>query len=162
MRCALYLAVLICTTAFAALGGPVFVGSYAVYDGPVWSTNPPVYSAQEAAALLFGGTPSDYAISIDPSLDPSTITHSGWYDGWGEHSGMIFAENYKLDVDPAGYNDPGGSPTARSAYVRDGLGDTETYRNYVWLADSVPEPGTWALMTTGLALAALRRRKRPL
>ncbi len=78
MRCALYLAVLICTTAFAALGGPVFVGSYAVYDGPVWSTNPPVYSAQEAAALLFGGTPSDYAISIDPSLDPSTITHSGW------------------------------------------------------------------------------------
>jgi hypothetical protein len=162
MRCALCLGVLICMTAFAALGGPVFVGSYAVYDGPAWETNPPVYSAQEAAALLFGGSPGDYAISIDPSLDPSTITHSGWYDGWGEHSGMIFAENYKLDVDPPGYNDPGGAPTARSAYVHDGLDDTATYRNYVWLADSVPEPGTWALITTGLALAALRRRKRPL
>jgi hypothetical protein len=141
-----------------------FVGSYAVFDGPNWPSNPAVYSGREAAALIFGGLPTDYLISIDPSMDPNTITMTAWYDGWGEHQGMIFNHDYKLDVGNPGYNDPGGLNTARSAYVRDGLSDTNTYRNYVWRADVaplVPEPTTMALLGSGALglVAKLRRRK---
>src|SRR5438445_957071 len=58
----------------------VYVGSYQVGDGPVWSTNPQVYSARGAAALLFGGLDADYAISTDPD----TVNHLAWVDGWGD------------------------------------------------------------------------------
>jgi hypothetical protein len=30
-----------------------YVGNFAVADGPLWTTNPPTYTGQEAAALLF-------------------------------------------------------------------------------------------------------------
>lgn len=61
-----------------------YIGSFYVGDGPGWSTNPPVYSGVEAAALIFGGDPSDYAISTDPNTtDPSTITHTAWASSWG-------------------------------------------------------------------------------
>ncbi len=144
----------------------VFVGSYAVFDGPSWPTNPPVYSGREAAALIFGGLFTDYAISIDPSMDPNTITNTAWYDGWGEHQGMIFHEDYKLDVGNPGYNDPQGLNTARSAYVQDGLFDTQAFRNYVWRVDRepgrVPEPASiavWSILAAGAACVAYRRRK---
>jgi gliding motility-associated-like protein len=107
----------------------VFVGSYAVNEGPEWGSNPPVYSAQEAAALIFGGSPSDYAISIDPSTsDPGTITFTAWYDGWGV-ADQIYAHDFKRDDDPTGYALPGGGNTAISAYVSD---HAMTQRNYVW------------------------------
>lgn len=145
----------------AAQAAPTFVGSYAVYDGPAWTGNPPVYSGREAAALIFGGSPIDYLISIDPSLDPNTITQTAWYDGWGEHGGMIFNQDYKLDLGNPGYNDPTGTGTARSAYVRDGLDDTSMYRNYVWTNDvaAAPEPASMALLGMG-ALPLLRRWRR--
>ena len=59
------------TTLFihAAHAGPIFVGSWDVYDAnaPDWfgyePDGPLAYTAQEAAALLFGGNPGDYSIS---------------------------------------------------------------------------------------------------
>ncbi len=114
-----------------------YVGFYEVNDGPSWPTNPPVYSGVGAAALLFGGSSNEYSISINSSQDPTTITHTAYYDGWGEHSGMVFADTYSLDAVPAGYSAPGGTATARSAYVSDGL--SNAYRNYVWRQDIAGE-----------------------
>lgn len=143
----------------AAMATPTYVGSYAVYDGPSWPSNPDVYSAKEAAALIFGGVADDYIVSIFAD----SISGTGWYDGWGEHSGMVFDDDYKLDLGAPGYNNPGGTGTARSAYVHDGLSDTDTYRNYVWRVDGtadVPEPAALALFGLGVVgLAFTRRRK---
>ncbi len=146
-----------------ASAAPMYVGSYAVYDGPNWWDNPDVFSAREAAALIFGGLYTDYFISIESNtIDSSTITHTAWYDGWGEHSGMVFDEDYKLDTGNPGYNDPAGVGTARSAYVHDGLSDTNTYRNYVWTSDAapVPEPATMLLFGTGILGLVGYNRKR--
>ncbi|WP_028862056.1 PEP-CTERM sorting domain-containing protein [Psychromonas aquimarina] len=138
---------------------PLFVGSYQVNDGPWWTTNPDVYSATEAAALIFGGSDTDYFISIIDSLDYTTITHTGWYDGWGEHSGMEFDENYSLDVGNDGYQFPSATNSARSAYVHDGLNDS--FVNYVWTSDvNVPEPAGIALLGLGLLGVGFSIRKR--
>lgn len=143
-----------------------YVGSFNVSDGPVWTTNPPVYSALEAAALLFGGSPADYAVSVDPNTtNPATITHTAYYDGWGEDC-AIYPETERVDVAPAGYADPGGVGTSRSAYVSD---HSCTVTNYVWrlaaqpaATVAVPTMGEWglALLASLAALAGLLQLRR--
>ncbi|CAM5792671.1 IPTL-CTERM sorting domain-containing protein [Ottowia pentelensis] len=139
-----------------------YVGSFHVQDGPAWGTNPPVYSGQEAAALLFGGSASDYAISINPSTtNPGTITHTAYYSTWGTGC-AVFPETARIDDAPPGYAVPGGAGTARSAYVADWCNSGQT--NYVWrLAPvapvSVPTLGQWSLLTLCLAAAGLGMRR---
>src|SRR5262249_4101413 len=72
-----------------------------VGEGALWSDNPPVYSAKEAAASLFGGNASDYRISTTES----TITDTGWYDGWGKPM-TVFNAGFKQDAPPARYANP--------------------------------------------------------
>lgn len=130
-----------------------FVGSFLVNNGPDWNTNPPVYSGQEAAALLFGGSPADYRISTNSNTtDPATITDTAWYSTWGT-SCSEQPQSYRVDDAPPGYNDPGGSGTAASAYVSDWCNGGQV--NYVW---SVPKPvpalSSWATIALCALLAA--------
>ena len=111
-----------------------YVGSFRVGDGPCWPSAPVCYTAQEAAALIFGGNPSDYSISTNSSTtNPLTITHTAWIDGYGDSRYFFNAapENYKLNTL---YNYP-----AFSAFVNDHSGSpispcskAAAYINYVW------------------------------
>lgn len=121
-------AFLLAAFAASAASAQTYVGSFKVSDGPGWGTNPPVYSGLEAAALLFGGVPSEYAISVDPNtIDPSTITHTAHYSVVYVAGCPIFPEGESVDNAPTGYDLPTGD---RSAYVSDNCYQGET--NYVW------------------------------
>lgn len=152
----------VATFVIPAAAAPTYVGSYQVDDGPFWTVNPTVYSAREAAALIFGGLPTDYFVSINPSLDSSTITFTGWYTTWGISGGQEYQQDFKK-LTGTGYNDPGGVDSAISAYTRDNaIGSA--YTNYVWSingAASVPEPSTYGLLGSGLVgmLFVIRRRR---
>lgn len=149
-----------------ANASPTFVGSWAVDDGPSWTTNPPVYSGQEAAALLFGGSPTDYLISVDPSLDPNSITGTSHYDGWAE-SDTIFAQDFHFDTGGAGYNSAPGVGSAWSSYVMD---HSDGARNFAWRvnrddvppanngAPVTPEPASFALLALGGIGTLLKKR----
>src|SRR5690606_29622867 len=116
--------------AVCAAGVAVYVGSFQVNDGPYWGNNPPVYSGQEAAALLFGGVPSDYWISTNPNTtDPNTITRTAWHSAWGVSGCNEHPDTYSFDAGAPGYNDPGGNNTASSAFVND---NCLSGVNYVW------------------------------
>lgn len=147
--------------AATASSAATLIGSYWVGAGPNWTTNPPVYTPQEAAALIFGGVASDYSISISSTI----VTHTGWEDGWGntQHlktdwfgQGSLgpVAENYSLTLG-TGYNDPVGGP-AFSAYVSDHDGaytnalSADASINYVFAATGVPEPSVWAMLLVGM------------
>ncbi len=145
----------------------VFVGSWSVGDGPVWTDNPPVYSGQEAAALLFGGVAADYAISTLGN-DPNLINFQAQVDGWADttflfNGGATVAQNYSLDTGGGGYDSNPGFQSAYSAYVRDhsGAGDQNT-RNWAFRDDGVvvPEPATWAMMIAGFGLVGFAARRR--
>ena len=154
----------------------IFVGQFDVGDGPLWTTEPQVLSARETAALLFGGSFTDYAISTNPNtIDPLTVNNMAWVDGWGNTSYLSpntpASEDFKLDVGPVGY-----TPGDFSAYVFDhdssnsgpyAPGNTTGNNvNYVWRYETgaaVPEPSSIVIFGIGAYVAgigAVRRRRR--
>lgn len=118
-----------------------FVGSYNVADGPAWSTNPPVYSAKDAAALIFGGSPNDYVIStLGP--DPNAVNNLAFYDGWGDTQYLTNpqSEDFKIDIGTPGYADPGGVGSSYSAYVNDHSFNAANANNFVFAVNNSSVP----------------------
>jgi hypothetical protein len=155
--------------AAAAEAAPVYVGSWEVDQGPYWTTQPLAYTGQQAAALLFGGSASDYAIST-VDANPLDINDMAWYSVLGVSGGFQFAQNY---VGPDSSQAPGFyysgagydniQTDAASAYVDDNaIGST--FINFAFrIADDstpVPEPLTLSLFGAGLAGAVFIVRAR--
>jgi hypothetical protein len=138
-----------------------YVGSFVVDQTPAvsWTLNPPVYTAQEAAAIIFGGSASDYAIStIDSS--PADINFDAWVDGWsdvshlgGSFGGTPVAENYDLsNASDPGYYNCGFTSCSFSALVMDHGPGGHPGVNYVFsVTAATPEPSALALLGSGLA-----------
>jgi hypothetical protein len=139
----------------------VFAGSWFVGQGPAFQTQPTVYSAVEAAALLFGGVASDYAIStIDGNV--ANINFLAHADRFGSNTFITttVAQDFKQDLGTAGYNMVGDT----SAYVLDHASPTTGFgQNYAFrISAVVPEPATWVMMIVGFGATGLllRRRRR--
>ena len=145
----------------AAFSEIIYVGSWRVFNGPHWLVNPPVYTGQEAAALIFGGKPSEYIISTI-SDQVNDINYSAYLDGWGDEytygSGDNFApHDFSFDLNNDGYENPDGNGNAYSAYVSDhGLSSI----NYAFINTEVPVPAAAWLFGSALAgLGVVRRKK---
>lgn len=146
-----------------------FVGSWSVYNdaAPEWSdsaysaTNGPLaYTAQEAAALLFGGSASDYVISTVDN-NPLNINFQAWYDVIG-YGGAQFAQDYSnkyngLYYGPVDSFTPDNINSAASAFIRDNI---VLSANYAFRVSAVPEPETYGLLMAGLGAIVLVRRKK--
>jgi hypothetical protein len=141
-----------------------YVGSWDVGAGDYWRTDPTVYSGQEAAAFLFGGSPSDYAIST-VSDQVSDINFRTWLDGFGDSTtygpGSLGApQDFKLDSGAPGYNAPFGGPSY-SAFVRDHFynyfsgAPKGTAVNYAFLIDDTQGGGGTSVPDGGATLALL-------
>ena len=145
-----------------------YIGDYDVGAGQNWGSNPAVYSAIDAATLLFGilsGTKS-YAISTIDSM----VNHLAWYDGFGDGrylptsnsygQGLALSEDFFSDVGAPGYNQSGDY----SAYVggdRAQIGGGAWNHVFVSASAEVPEPGSMALLGAGIfTLLAARRQRR--
>ncbi len=129
----------------------VFVGSWKVDDGPYYLDNPPVYSGQEVAAFLFGGSPNEYAISTSETL----VTHMAFMTAWGVGGTLTRSESFRVDLGAPGYNDPQGYESAYSAYTNDN--STDDNENLAFKA--VPEPSSVLLVSLGVLGFSARRRR---
>lgn len=168
------LSVVFALGAFVALKAtPVYVGSWSVYhpDAPAWAGSPPngplAYTAQEAAALLFGGVASDYYIS-NVSDQVADINNMAWYDviGYGLLEASESYDNKYLGLyygPTSGYFDGNNADNAASAFVRDNLSgfDGLNYAFRISGNNQVPDSGaTVSLLGAGLVALAVLRRKR--
>ncbi len=73
-----------------------FVGSWTVDQGPSWTTVPTAYSGLTAAALLFGGSPTDYFLSTIGNVAGSA-DHLAWVSTWGGACDGQFPCGTKVD-----------------------------------------------------------------
>lgn len=105
--------------------GPI--GAFWIDDGPVWTSNPPVYNCLEACALVFGGVSTDYQCSTSGVVVDNQAYVSGYADA--TFCTTPVPEDFKLE-DP---NNPGYQcgvfGCAYSAYVTD---NCLSSRNYCW------------------------------
>ena len=135
-----------------------YVGTWTVNQGPYWQDQPPAYTGQEAAALLFGGSASDYVTSTIDS-NSADINFSAWYSiiGYGEG---VFADNYSSKLPDGNYYDGDGYGSSidgpASAYVN----DNSSQRNYAFLISSVPEPTNIMLLLAGVGVLGLQAKRR--
>ena len=152
-----------------------YVGSWNVSDGPLWSAQDGlgnyttgVYTGQEAAALIFGGSASDYAIST-VSDQVADINFSAWLDGWadpttyGPNGGNPAAHDFKVDTNGDGlYAIEFGQGNAYSAYVADHVGSMAGAINYAFKISmsEVPVPAALPLLLVGIGGLGLVGRKR--
>ncbi len=152
-------AALCAVAALPAQAATVFAGSWTVDQGPSWSGSPPngplAYTGQEAAAMLFGGTASDYAISTIDNLVTS-INNKAWCSIIGYGGGVLFAEEYSSKYLGQFYGPTSGYSSqdlssAASTYVSDNARGAQ-YANFASRIDNapaVPEPETWMMMLVG-------------
>ncbi len=151
-----------------------YVGSWMLGAGPDWATNPAVLSGVETAALLFGGTASDYVIStVDSNV--ANVNFSTWLDGWNDantyaNNGTPASDTFSYSAFGPGYNDCGGSDitlctqSAYSAYVNDHFDGTDAaFTNFAFRVSATPLPATLPLFASGLGglgLLSWRRKKK--
>ena len=147
----------------------MFVGYWDVADSnaPIWSDNSPdgplAYTGREAAALVFGGSASDYSIStVDDTV--ANIDNMSWYNILG-FGGAIFAQDYSNKYLGQYYGPtltfiPGDIGNSASAFVRDGL-TQGVERNYAFKDDgiTVPEPSVLSMLLLGFSGFAFARRR---
>ena len=142
----------------------IFVGSWDLANlSPAYqaAVQPINYTAQEAAAVLFGGTAADYMIStID--ANPSNINNRAWVDGFNSSllNTSTSAVNFKGDAGSLGYqtfgdfsalvqdNAPGLLPVARVNFA------------FINSVAAVPEPASVVLLGIGSLAMVMRRMRR--
>lgn len=143
-----------------------FVGSWEVEQGPNWYDGAPegqlAYTGLEAAALLFGGAASDYAISTI-GADVNAIDFQAWYDVIGVGPNK-FAQDYNKKYLGQYYGPISGYPTdvnlsPASTYIRDNTAGSHL-TNYAFRVTAVPEPESYALALSGLVTAGLVLRRK--
>ncbi len=158
-------------SAMNSAGAQTYVGSWDLanvgggYGGPyVWTADPTVYNAKEAAAVLFGGVASDYVISTVDS-NPMDINHLAFVDGWGDDQYLFNPQSESFSVGTHYNSDHTntGLVTYSALVVDHAPFDGGSFVNYAFRVDGmVPEPGAYATLlglgVTG-AGALLRRRR---
>lgn len=142
----------------------MFVGQWEVDDGPSWGSHPLASTGQAVAALLFGGSASDYSIST-LGVDALTVDNMAWYSILGLEGGHKLAQDYVASGStqvPSYYYSGGAFNSgdvneAASAYVNDNAIGAR-FTNYAFIS-TVPLPATLGLLGIGLAGIGWSRHK---